>query len=139
MHRHSSSQPDATHRVNKESDIHDFYKQKLVEADENSTVYTNCFNKDWDAMHRVLRNSTFLKWEAEGCPLNGKKPGEGEVIAKGATGYDIKRYGGHEPIKGVTGDLEAMIMYAGEGVAKVKDIPSAIELIERLWKEFENK
>ena len=123
----------------RESDMSDFYKQKLVDAGENSTVYTNCFNKDWDAMHRVLRNSTFLKWEAEGCPLKGYKPGEGEVIAKGASGYDIFRYGGHEPTQGVTGDLEAMIMYAGEGVTKVNDIPGARELIERLWKEFENK
>lgn len=123
----------------KESDMSDFYKQKLVEAGENSTVYTNCFNLNWDAMHRVLRNSTFLKWEAEGCPLIGKKPGEGEVIGKGASGYDIIRYGGEEPTQGVTGDLEAMIMYAGEGVTKVKDIPSASELIERLWREFENE
>ncbi len=123
----------------KESDMSDFYKQKLVDAGESSTVYTNCFNKGWDAMHRVLRNSTFEKWEAEGCPLNGKKPNEGEVIAKGASGYDIIRYGGHEPTEGVTGNLEAMIMYAGEGVTKVKDIPSASELIQRLWKEFENK
>lgn len=123
----------------KESDMSDFYKQKLVDAGENSTVYTNCFNNSWDAMHRVLRNSTFLKWEAAGCPLKGKKPGEGEVIAKGASGYDIIRYSGHEPTQGVTGDLEAMIMYAGEGVTLVKDIPSAGDLIERLWKEFENK
>ena len=123
----------------KESDMSDFYKQKLVDAGEHSTVYTNCFNSSWDAMHRVLRNITFLKWEAAGCPLVGKKPGEGDVIAKGSSGYDILRYGGHEPTQGVTGDLEAMIMYAGEGVTKVKDIPSANELIERLWKEFENK
>lgn len=123
----------------KESESSDFYKQKLVEAGENGTVYTNCFNRSWDAMHRVLRNSTFLQWEAEGCPLIGKKPGEGEVIAKGSGGYDIIRYSGHEPVQGVTGDLEAMCMYAGEGVTKINDIPGASELIERLWKEFENK
>jgi len=42
-------------------------------------------------------------------------------------------------VEGDTGDLESMCMYAGEGVSKIKDIPSASELIERLWKEFENK
>ena len=125
----------------KESECSDFYKQKLVEAEENSTAYTNCFNKGWNAMHRVLRNSTFLTWEAAGCPLVGKKPGEGEIIGKrtSTSGTDIIRYSGTEPIQGYTGNMEAMCMYAGEGVAKVKDIPNASELIERLWKEFENK
>ena len=90
-------------------------------------------------MHRVLRNSTFQNWEAAGCPLQGERPGEGEVIGKGPSGYDMIRYTSHEPIKGVTGDLEAMVMFAGEGVRNINDIPSAAELIERLWVEFENK
>jgi len=30
-------------------------------------------------------------------------------------------------------------MYAGEGVGKINDIPSAAELIDRLWMEFETK
>ncbi|MGZ0017505.1 NAD(P)H-dependent flavin oxidoreductase [Yeosuana sp. AK3] len=123
----------------KESNLTDGYRQKLLEAGENSTVYTNCFNQDWNAMHRVLRTSTFLNWEAEGCPLQGNKPGEGEVIGKTPWGGDILRYSGRRPVEGDTGDLESMCMYAGEGVGKIKDIPSAAELIERLWKEFENK
>lgn len=124
----------------KESEHPDFYLQKLVDADEHDTVYTNCYNNGgWNAMHRVLRNSTFLNWEAAGCPQVGEKPGEGEVVAKGESGYDIIIYSGHEPIKGVTGNLEAMCMYAGEGVKNINDIPSASELIERLWNEFENK
>ena len=124
----------------KESEHPDFYLQKLVDADEHDTVYTNCYNHGgWNAMHRVLRNSTFLNWEAAGCPQVGDKPGEGEVEANGESGYDIVRYSGHEPIKGVTGDMEAMCMYAGEGAKNIHDIPSAGDLVERLWVEFENK
>lgn len=124
----------------KESEHPDFYLQKLVEAEAKDTVYTNCYNNGgWNAMHRVLRNSTFVNWEAAGCPQVGEKPGEGEVVAIAASGREIKRYSGHEPIKGDTGDLEALCMYAGEGVKDIHDIPSAKELIERLWKEFENK
>ncbi|MEK6482034.1 nitronate monooxygenase [Catalinimonas sp. 4WD22] len=123
----------------KESNLTDGYRQKLLEAGENSTVYTNCFNQDWDAMHRVLRTSTFLNWEGEGCPPKGNKPGEGEVIAKTSWGGDILRYSGRRPVEGDTGDLGSMCMYAGEGVGKIKDIPTASELIERLWEEFENK
>lgn len=72
----------------KESEHPDFYLQKLIEADENDTVYTNCF-AGWNAMHRVLRNSTFQNWEAAGCPLQGERPGEGDVIGKGPSGYDM--------------------------------------------------
>jgi len=123
----------------KESNLADVYRQKLLEAGANSTVYTNCYNESWDAMHRVLRNSTFLNWEAEGCPLKGNKPGEGEVIAKTSGGGNILRYSARRPVEGDTGDLESMCMYAGEGVGKINDIPSAAELIDRLWMEFENK
>jgi len=30
-------------------------------------------------------------------------------------------------------------MYAGDGVNKIKDLPTVNELIERLWNEYENK
>jgi nitronate monooxygenase len=45
-----------------ESDLHTSYKKRLVDAGEHSTVHTHCFNHDWDAMHRVLRNDTFTNW-----------------------------------------------------------------------------
>ena len=125
----------------KEADIHANYKQRLLEAKENSTVYTNCFsNADgWHAMHRVLRNNTFLKWEAEGCPIHGEKPGEGDIIASHSEIGDVTRYSAMPPIDGFNGDLDDMVMYAGQGVSKIDDIPGAADLIERLWKEFENK
>ncbi len=123
----------------KESDIHTHYKQRLVEAGENSTVYTNCFNKGWDAMHRVMRNNTFLNWEAAGGPLAGNKPGEKDIIANHPQRGNVERYATMPPIQGHTGNLDDMVMYAGTGVSKIDDIPSASELIERLWQEFENK
>ncbi|MGB6036213.1 MAG: nitronate monooxygenase, partial [Cryomorphaceae bacterium] len=122
-----------------ESDAHNLYKKRLVEAGEKSTVYTNCFNLEWNAMHRVLRNDTFNKWEAQGCPLMGNKPGESDIVATHPVWGDIKRYSLGSPFPDMTGEIEDMAMYAGEGVKKIHDIPSAGELIERLWMEFENK
>ncbi|GJM35899.1 MAG: 2-nitropropane dioxygenase [Saprospiraceae bacterium] len=123
-----------------EGNHHQIYKQSLVDADENSTVYTNCFNNGgWHAMHRVLRNSTFQTWEAAGCPLIGDKPGEDDILSKSESGREIKRYAINSPKKGMTGDIEALVLYAGEGVSKIQDIPKAEDLIVRLWNEFENK
>ncbi len=121
-----------------ESDAHDIYKENLVRAGEHSTAYTICFNNEWNGTHRVLRNRTFLEWEAAGCPQTGKRPGENDVIAK-YPGYEpTLRYSIEPPLQGYKGALDEMAMYAGQGVQKIDDLPSAHELIDRLWKEFEN-
>ena len=39
-------------------------------------------------------------------------------------------------MKGHEGSLEAMALYAGEGVGKVTDVPPVDELLQRLWEEF---
>jgi nitronate monooxygenase len=126
-----------------ESDIHDEYKKSLVQAGENSTVFTNCFNKlndgDWSAMHRVLRNNTFEMWEAAGCPLPGNRPGEKDIIATRPDGSTLERYSLMPPVQGLQGQVTELAMYAGQGVSKVKDLPTASDLIQRLWKEYENK
>lgn len=128
----------------KEGNIHEHYKKRLVEAGENSTVYTNCFSGSgdwqWHAMHRVLRdNSTFLAWEAEGCPIDENRPGVGDIIANHPDSGNIARYSAMAPKEGCTGELDGMPMYAGQGVKNINDIPSAADLIKRLWEEFENQ
>ncbi|MCA1744566.1 MAG: nitronate monooxygenase [Bacteroidales bacterium] len=123
----------------KESDAHEHYKNRLVEAGEKSTVYTNCFSLHWNAMHRVLRNNTFNNWEAHGCPLEGSKPGENDVVVTHPIYGPINRYSYGSPFPGMEGDIDDMAMYAGEGVSNVKDLLSARELIERIWNEFENR
>lgn len=126
-----------------ESDIHDEYKKSLVQAGENSTVFTNCFNKlndgEWPAMHRVLRNKTFEMWEGAGCPLPGSKPGEKDIIATRPDSSPLERYSLMPPLQGFQGQVTELAMYAGQGVSKVKDLPTASDLIDRLWKEYENK
>jgi nitronate monooxygenase len=122
----------------RESDAHDIYKESLVDADEDSTAYTICFNRDWNATHRVLRNSTFLEWEAEGCPDSGSKPGEDDMIADHPVFGPAMRYETVPPMQGHEGAPEKMAMYAGQGVGNVNDLPTANDLVARLWTEFEN-
>ena len=62
----------------KEAGAHDEYKGAIARAKAPDTVLTVCFQDGWpSAPHRVLRNTTFEKWEAAGCPPAGKRPGEG--------------------------------------------------------------
>ncbi|MBS1718285.1 MAG: nitronate monooxygenase [Armatimonadetes bacterium] len=118
-----------------ESRAHPEYKRQLVEA-QGATALTVCFDGAWPySAHRVLRNSTLETWEAHGCPKVGNRPGEGETIAQTADGEAIFRYEDTAPKQGYVGDIEAMCLYSGTGVAAITDIPPAGELVERLWQE----
>jgi len=128
----------------KEASVHDDYKTALTRAHADDTVLTVCFSgsaKDsedgWpNAPHRVLRNGTFEKWEAAGCPPVGKRPGEGDVLTKNSvTGRSKSRYGTSMPRPNDRGAIADLALYAGQGVDAIRDIPSAGELITRLWKE----
>ena len=101
-----------------------------------TTALTVCFEGGWPySAHRVLRNSTLEAWEAAGSPAVGSRPGEGETVAATADGEAILRYGAAFPQQGFTGNIEAMCLYAGTGCSAIADIPSAGELVERLWRE----
>lgn len=119
-----------------ESGAHPIYKEELVKANAEDTVFTVCNNKGWgNALHRIIRNSTFEMWEAAGLPPTGSRPGEKDIVAN-IGDYKVERYSVSAPHLQYTGDIEAMALYAGESVSDIKDIPSVKDVIERIWKEF---
>jgi NAD(P)H-dependent flavin oxidoreductase YrpB (nitropropane dioxygenase family) len=124
----------------REAGAHEQYKGSIIRATASDTVLTVCFHDGWEnAPHRVLRNRTLEMWEAAGCPPPGKRPGEGDIVATNAiTGTVNRRYrviGGGSPAADDRGAVTELAMYAGQGVDAIRDIPSAGELVERLWKE----
>ena len=90
------------------------------------------FNGGWDASGRALRNSTIENWEAAGRPGDGHRPGEGEIIAHDADGAPVLRYSAIGPYTGVTGDLEGLSNWAGQGVGLVDRIQPAAEIVRQL-------
>ena len=124
----------------RESYAHPDYKQALLKADDESqTALSVCFQDGWpNALHRSLRNDTFIRWEAAGCPPAGKRPGEQDVLAKRPDGQPVLRYAAFSPSKALTGDRVAdCALYAGMGVGLINDLPSASDLVRRLWAECE--
>ena len=83
----------------------------------------------------MLRNATLEQWEAFGCPPVGARPGEGESVGTDAGGEPVLRYADTAPRQGFGGDIAAMCQYAGTGCAAIHDIPSAADLLPRLWQE----
>jgi nitronate monooxygenase len=115
-----------------ESGAHDVYKAALVAAGAHSTALTICFDGEWpQAPHRVLRNPTFERWEAAGCPPRGRRPGEQSPPAVRA-GRPIPRYDDNPPAVGDEGAVDEMCLYAGEGCSAIDDVPTVAVLLDRL-------
>ena len=122
----------ATH----ESRAHRAYKEALLAANAADTAMTGCFDGGWPhALHRVLRNSTLQRWEDDGCPPNGKRAGEDELIATTASGHGVRRYDDAPPTHDMSGDVLACCLYAGSGVGRIRSIEAAGALVETLGSE----
>jgi NAD(P)H-dependent flavin oxidoreductase YrpB (nitropropane dioxygenase family) len=120
--------------ASEEAQIHPDYQQRVLAATENDTSHHNdLFNVGWpNAPHRVLRNSTADLWEAKGRPPSGDRPGEGEVIAKSPSRGDIVRYQSYTPGADAEGDIEALSMWAGQGLSMVRKRQPAAEIVEEI-------
>lgn len=113
-----------------EAATHEMYRQHLIAATGTDTVHTTCFDGGWpNAPHRALRNTTLQQWQAAGSPPAPLRPGEGEVVAVDASGKDHPRYEDLMPLPGMTGDLSAMALYAGQSVNLVHEVLPAARLL----------
>jgi nitronate monooxygenase len=94
-------------------------------------VHTTLFDVGWrNAPHRVLRNSTVRKWEAAGRPRSGERPGEGELLARSPSRGDMVRYLSATPGSDTEGDIEALSLCSGQGVALVQKVQPTAEAWE---------
>jgi nitronate monooxygenase len=82
--------------------------------------------------HRALRNATIDEWEAAGRPASGSRPGEGDQVATRRDGSGIPRYASSTPVEGMDGDIDAMSLWAGQGVALARRVQPAAEIVAEL-------
>jgi nitronate monooxygenase len=122
--------------ASEEAAIHPRYQERVLAASETDTVHTTLFDVGWpDAPHRTLRNDTFARWESAGRPASGERPGEGELIATLPDGTPVPRYSMVPPLPGMHGDLDQLILYAGQGVGLVHRLQPAAEIVRELADE----
>ncbi len=115
--------------------IHPHYRERLLGASETDTVYLeDLFDIGWpDAPHRVLRNTTVRDWEKQGRPASGKRPGEGAIVSVSKTEGDVVRYSCVTPGADFSGDIEALSMWAGQGVGLVRRLQPAGEIVHEIY------
>ncbi len=114
--------------------LHPCYRERLLGASATDTVYLdNLYDIGWpDAPHRVLRNKVVDAWEAAGRPVSGQRPGEGEVVARSNALGEAVRYRPFMPSADVEGDIDALPMWAGQGVGLVNKIMPAAGILHEI-------
>ncbi|WP_407547600.1 nitronate monooxygenase [Streptomyces sp. Pv4-95] len=113
-----------------EAATHEVYRQAVLQAAPQDAVHTRCFDGGWpNAPHRALRNSTLRAWEAAGSPDAPNRPGEGTVVARSTHGREWPRYEDMAPVPGMSGDVEALALYAGQSAGLVHDIAPAGRIV----------
>lgn len=115
---------------------HDEYRQQVLAASGEDSVYTLCFDGGWPgAAHRALRNSTLTAWQQAGEPAKPDRPGEGDPLVIDSSEKRYLRYDDMMPLSGMQGELEAMAHYAGQSAGLISDVMSAGEIVDTLIKE----
>lgn len=122
-----------------EAPAHPHWKAKLLGARETDTYYSKLFDVGWpDAPHRTLRNSTIDDWIAAGSPPSGSRPGEGEVLATRPDGTGLVRYSSTSARDTLVGRIDDLSLWCGQGVALVKEVLPAREIVERTLADAES-
>lgn len=118
----------ATH----ESFAHDYHKQRVVEAGTDDTILTDVFVLNWPA-HAAVRVLTNSVTEGLGFRLLGHEPASlpRQVIAQEGD-RPLYRYSTDSPSRITTGDLEAMALYAGQGVGAIHDVVPAADRLRSM-------
>lgn len=117
-----------------EAAVHPHYRARLLAATEDDTGhYADLYDLGWpDAPHRALKNVTSEMWESAGRPPLGQRPGEGDVLARRPGPGEVVRYQSATPNAAMTGDVEAVSMWSGQGVGLVRRTQPAAEILREI-------
>ena len=115
-----------------ESFAHDFHKQRLVTATAADTLLTEDFHINWPpgAKVRVLANSVTRGERSD--PFTNTRTVIGEE-----EGRPIYLFSTDSPLRSMTGDFEAMALYAGTGVGRIDAIVAAGERLTQIVADAE--
>ena len=111
----------------RESFAHDYHKRRVVEAKPGETIHTDTFHLNWPrgAAVRVLPNS--VTRGEHGNPFSAER----QIIGQ-EEGRPIYLFSTDSPLRDMTGNFEAMALYAGQGAGLITSIPSAVERLNAI-------
>jgi nitronate monooxygenase len=110
-----------------EAGAHPAYRAALLEARAEDAVLTDAFSVLWPngpEPHRTLRSA-----------IEAAEAFQGEVVGEtrmGATTLPVPRFGVPCPNRDTTGEIAAMVHYAGQGVGATRQVLPAAQVIAEL-------
>ena len=113
--------------------MHTTYTDALIAAHAKDSVHTLTCHKGAipDVPHRVLRSAIDAVEALEGETVGKIVPLDGKQMA-------VPRFSTCPPGRTATDHLDAMCLYAGQGVGGLKRVMPAREIVEELVTEAEN-
>lgn len=113
--------------ASKESGAHPEYIRAIVEAGEDATAWTEAFHV---FMPEGLYGSRVLRSAIENAAaLSGDVAGE---MQAGPERMAVPRFSAPPPVATTTGEITAMALYAGQGVASVREVQPAAAIVAEL-------
>jgi len=114
----------------REAFAHPHHQQRLVDAGPEDTRLTDIFHINWPAgaAVRVLANAVT-------AGERGAAEQEERVVIGEEEGRPIYLFSTDSPLRSMTGDFEAMALYAGTGVGAIKAVQPAARIIEAVVEE----
>ncbi|CAN6467196.1 unnamed protein product [Victoria cruziana] len=115
----------------KEAYAHDFYKHQLLKYTEADTDRTDLYSRaTWRAYVRCLNTPFHNQWKnaPESVENDDSQPIIGYSIINGGETV-LRRFAGQVANPTTAGELQNMVMYAGQGVGLVKEILPAADII----------
>lgn len=116
-----------------EANAHPEYQRRLVESD-GATLRTNVFGAEWpDQPYRLLATPAIRSADA-GRPIGTSPPvatiGRTRLFPHSANqAYDLPPNSTLPPTRETTGDWDAMVYPAGDGVGAVRSVTSARDIV----------
>jgi NAD(P)H-dependent flavin oxidoreductase YrpB (nitropropane dioxygenase family) len=121
--------------ASQEANVRHDYKQRVVAAGVADTTVTTLFGPEWpDAPARVLRNRVVREWagrEQEALRTAAGAPSIGQTDFLGQD-YAMPKFSALLPTPTTTGDLDEMMLAAGESAGLIREIRPAGELARKM-------
>jgi nitronate monooxygenase len=118
-----------------ESFAHEYHKQRVVDASSEDTIYSDVFAIGWPPQSpvRTIRNSV-TELHADNLLGHGPDDFAREVIAQDGTDA-VYRYSTYSPLRHMTGDMDALALYAGQICGLIDSIRPAGEVVQDMMNE----
>ena len=119
--------------ASEEASVAPEYLKQILNAKQADTVHTTLFDFGWpEAPHRALRNSTYRSWVEAGRPSKEQRPGKNDILAIDSSGYKVRRYESFTATADLDGNVEALALWAGQGVGLVNKVQPAAEIVHEI-------